>query len=141
MDYKFKDFYHVLLENLDSFDGEYASFIDNGPKLFKLLLDILEDEKLTKQSRLEISAAIAYYAVPLDIIPEITYGPYGYTDDIYLTCYVLKKIAKEYDDEILKKYWFFDEDLIDIMDECFNKSKEILEEDQFEKILKYVGLC
>ena len=39
--------------------------------------------------RLEISAAIAYYVAPDDIIPEEIYGPYGYIDDIFISVYVL----------------------------------------------------
>ena len=35
-----KDFYDTLIENLDSYKGEYASFIDCGPNLFKLMCDI-----------------------------------------------------------------------------------------------------
>ena len=42
MEDKIKDFYDTLIENLDSYNGEYASFIDCGPNLFKLLGDILE---------------------------------------------------------------------------------------------------
>ena len=37
MEEKFKDFYDTLIENLESYNGEYASFIDCGPNLFKLL--------------------------------------------------------------------------------------------------------
>ena len=43
MENQFKDFYDVLSENLESYQGEYASFIDHGPKLFKLLTKILDD--------------------------------------------------------------------------------------------------
>ena len=34
MEDRFKDFYDTLLDNLDSYSGEYASFIDCGPNLF-----------------------------------------------------------------------------------------------------------
>ena len=56
---EFKDFSDTLRENLDSFEGEYASFIDCGPNLFTLLCDLLDNKKLSKESRLEINAAIA----------------------------------------------------------------------------------
>ncbi len=91
MENRFKDFYDVLSDNLESFQGEYASFIDHGPKLFKLLTEILDEKDLTPNLRLQISAAIAYYVVPMDVIPEQIYGPYGYIDDIYITVYITKK--------------------------------------------------
>ena len=85
---EFKDFYCTLIENLENYDGEYASFIDCGPNLFKLLCDLL-DEDIDRESRLEINAAISYYVVPMDVIPEQIYGPYGYIDDIFISVYVL----------------------------------------------------
>ena len=40
----FKDFYCTLIENLENYDGEYASFIDCGPNLFRLLCDLLDED-------------------------------------------------------------------------------------------------
>ncbi len=81
---KFKDFSDTLRENLSSFEGYYASFIDCGLNLFSLLCNILDDKLINTQLRLEISAAIAYYVIPNDVIPEEIYGPYGYIDDIFI---------------------------------------------------------
>ena len=82
----FKEFYDALTENLDSYNGQYASFIDNGPKLYKLLSNLLMNynKELDSEDKMKINAAISYYVVPLDVIPESEYGPYGYIDDIYL---------------------------------------------------------
>lgn len=90
---EFKDFSDTLRENLASFGGDYAPFIDCGPNLFTLLCDILDKKVLSRESRLEINAAIAYYVIPNDVIPEEIYGPYGYIDDIFVATYVLKRIA------------------------------------------------
>ena len=40
MESEFRDFYDTLRDNLDNYTGEYESFIDYGPKLFKLLCDL-----------------------------------------------------------------------------------------------------
>ena len=70
---EFKDFYDTLIENLEGYEGEYAYFINCGPNLFNLLCDLLSQEEINRQMRLEISAAIAYYVAPDDIIPEEMY--------------------------------------------------------------------
>ena len=137
---EFKDFYQTLRENLETYNGEYASFIDCGPNLFKLLSDVLEEEALDRETRLEVSAAISYYVVPMDVIPETIYGPYGYIDDIYISVYVLNRIAEKYGYDLLQEVWNFDNNIKDVLDDCYNKSSEILEEDQIEAILIYVGL-
>ena len=99
---EFKDFYDTLIENLDGYEGEYAYFINCGPNLFNLLCDLLSQKEISREMRLEISAAIAYYVAPDDIIPEEIYGPYGYIDDIFVSVYVLRKVAKEFGYEFLQ---------------------------------------
>ena len=44
MEATFKDFYDTLIENLETYTGEYESFIDYGPDLFKLLCDLLNSD-------------------------------------------------------------------------------------------------
>lgn len=136
---EFKDFYCTLIENLENYDGEYASFIDCGPNLFKLLCDLL-DEDIDRESRLEINAAISYYVVPMDVIPEQIYGPYGYIDDIFISVYVLKKIAEKYSYDLLQEVWENDNDIEAVIDDCYEKSFDVLEDEQIEAILYYVGL-
>lgn len=135
----FKDFYDALVENLNSYEEEYDSFIDYGPDLYKLLCSCLNYEEVNSDLRLSISAAIAYYVVPMDIIPETIYGPYGYIDDIYITVFVLRKIAHELGYEFLQKLWENDEDIEKVIEICFKESVEVLE-DKVEDILTYVGL-
>lgn len=135
----FKAFYDTLIENLDSYDGEYASFIDYGPDLYKLLCAVLDSNELTQDLRLTVSAAIAYYVVPMDVIPEQEYGPYGYIDDIFISVYSLKKVADELGYELLQYYWEFDTDVKEVMDDCYEKSVELLG-DKVYPVLSYVGL-
>ncbi len=139
MESDFKDFYDVLCENLESYQGEYASFIDYGPKLFKLLTDVLDEKEIDSKHRLEISAAIAYYVVPMDVIPEQIYGPYGYIDDIFITVYMIKKLAENFGYAFLEKTWDEEGSLKSVVEECYYKSREVLE-DKTEQILSYVGL-
>ena len=136
---KFKDFSDTLRENLDSFEGEYAPFIDCGPNLFTLLCDLLDNKKLSKESRLEINAAIAYYVIPNDVIPEEVYGPYGYIDDIFVTVYVLRRIADNHGYDFLQEIWRPNNNIKDVIDDCYNHSLELLE-DKVYPILSYSGL-
>ena len=139
MAHGFKDFYCTLLENLENFDGEYASFIDCGPNLFKLLCDLL-DEDIDKEDRIKINAAISYYVVPMDVIPEEIYGAYGYIDDIFISAYVLKFLAEKYSFDFLQEVWDFGNDVEEVIEDCYEKSLESLTDEQIEAILFYVGL-
>lgn len=136
---EFKDFYDTLVENLEGYEGEYAYFINCGPNLFNLLCDLLSQKEISRQMRLEISAAIAYYVAPDDIIPEEIYGPYGYIDDIFISVYVLRKVAKEFGYEFLQNLWKHDSDVKEVMDDCYDNSLSLLE-DKVHEVLSYVGL-
>lgn len=137
--YNFKDFSDTLIENLDSYNGEYASFIDCGPNLFKLLCNLLTQEELSKELRLKISAAIAYYVIPNDVVPEEEYGPYGYIDDIFVSVHVLREVAEEYGYDYLQQFWTAETDVNWVMDDCYEKSAELLE-DKKDLVLKVMGL-
>ena len=139
MEDEFKDFYDTLIENLEGYDGEYAYFINCGPNLFNLLCNLLSKKEISRPMRLEISAAIAYYVAPDDIIPEEIYGPYGYIDDIFIAVYVLRKVAKEFGYEFLQNLWKHETDVKEVMDDCYDNSLELLE-DKVHAVLSYVGL-
>ena len=133
----FKDFYDTLIDNLENYTGEYESFIDYGPQLFKLLCELLNSD-VDDSLRLPICGAIAYYVNPDDVIPEQIYGPYGYIDDIYLSSYVLRMVGQKHGYEFLQEY--STENIEDIITECEAKSLEILKEDEIKSIISYVGL-
>lgn len=133
----FKDFYDTLIDNLENYAGEYESFIDYGPKLFKLLCELLNSD-VDDSLRLPICGAIAYYVNPDDVIPEQIYGPYGYIDDIYLSSHVLKMVGEKHGYEFLQEY--STEKIEDIINECESKSLEILKDDEIKRIISYVGL-
>lgn len=133
----FKDYYDTLVKNLETYTGEYESFIDYGPKLFKLLCDLLNSE-IDYSLRLPICGAIAYYVTPDDVIPESIYGPYGYIDDIYLSSHVLRMVADYHGWEFVQE--ISSPDIEEIINECENKSLELLNEDEIKSILDYCGL-
>ncbi|QUH22373.1 DUF1232 domain-containing protein [Methanobacterium alkalithermotolerans] len=136
---EFKDFYDVIRENLEDYDGNYEEFINYGPDLFKLLTEVLNQNEVDAATRLKISAALAYYVAPFDVIPETIYGPDGYIDDIFVCLYVLKDIENKMGFEFLEELWESEKDLQEVIDECYEKSKDAVE-DKIDHILRYVGL-
>ena len=138
MEAAFKDFYDTLCENLETYSGEYESFIDYGPDLFRTLCELLKSD-IDHSLRLPVCGAIAYYVTPDDVIPENVYGPYGYIDDIYLSSYVLRMVAEVHGYGFIQEKSSFS-DVKDIIDECEAKSLEMLRDDEIESILEYIGL-
>ena len=89
--------------------------------------------------RVYLTSAIAYFVIPNDVISEEIYGAYGYVDDIYISVYVLKKVADDNRYEILQKHWNDDSNIKNVINESYDSSLELLE-DKVDDVLSYVGL-
>lgn len=109
------------------------------PDFYKLLCDILDEDIIFEEYGPEIRAALAYFVIPNDIVPEELYGIAGYMDDLYVSCYVLKLVYHDYP-EVIEKYWMINEDFSKILDLCYTKSEKELEENNIrEKTLAFAG--
>lgn len=135
----FTDFYEVMKENLNNSNKDYEKFIDHAPDIFKLLTEILSQKKVDPIIRLKISAALAYFVAPYDVISEQVYGPMGYIDDIFISVYVLKDVEDDLGFGNLQSIWDGDEELKTVIEKCYDKSVEFLG-NRTDEIIRYVGL-
>jgi len=135
----FENFYEVLKECVDEYDGKLSDTIRLAPDIFKLLINLLKDPMVPAKSKPLINATIAYFVAPSDVLPEETFGSIGYLDDLFLCAWTIKKLEKEIGYEVLKKNWEGEGELKDVIDDVYKKSREYvwgMEADIFE----YVGL-
>lgn len=135
-----KSYFDFLREELYSFEGDFDKFIYYIPDFFVLLCKLL-DEDVAVEDRRKINSALAYFVVPNDVISEEIYGPMGYIDDIYVCTVVLNEMQEKYGFELLNQLWEHDEDLNYVLEYSYNKSSQMLEEQNLiDKILEYSGL-
>jgi uncharacterized membrane protein YkvA (DUF1232 family) len=131
-----KDEFQRLKDSNDEIDSDLLYF----PDLIQLLCDMLDSDVIDKDSRILINAALGYLVVPNDLVPEDVYGPYGYMDDMYVACVVLKKL-KDYYYDTISRLWDDNETFDSILDRCTTKSEKFLDEKNLkEKLLRYCGL-
>ena len=129
-----------LKKELNNFAGDFPQYIHNLPDFFDLLCKLTEEE-ISKDTKREIYAALAYFVLPNDVISEEIYGPAGYIDDLFVCCLVLKKIEKEYGLGVLDKSWQGDGEIKEVMDLCYTETlKELEEQNLVEAILKETTL-
>ncbi len=64
---------------------------------------------------------------------------YGYIDDIFITTYVIRLLADVYGYEFLENYWESEDDFEDVVELCYERSKDVLREKTTD-VLNYVGL-
>lgn len=136
---EFHGFYENLCKTVEESSGLYDELIEQCPKFFKLLCDILNDEDADWHTRLLINSALAYFVAPKDIIAEEDYGAMGYIDDIFLCSYVLNEIKNKVSSELILKNWKGEEDILELIDKTFEDSKKVVGK-KYSEILEFAGL-
>lgn len=133
-----KDFDQLLQEAIGEYEGRHDDLIYQAPALYRLLTHVLDDPGLPGHLRPLVLAAIAYFILPADIIPEDLEGPYGYMDDIWLCAFVADRIRQELGDEILTGNWDGEAPLLPLIQDILGQEDTLIGEKK-ELVLRYIG--
>ena len=130
-------FLDLLTKNIDLYEGPNKELQQYCPKFFELLSNILNDKFVDWHTKVMISAALGYFVLEDDVIPDAEEN--GYIDDLYLVTYILNEIKNNQSPEIIIRNWRGEEDIIRLIDEIFIKASDIVGP-LSKEILKKVGL-
>lgn len=133
------DFDQHLEQAVAHYEGRYEHIIYQAPALYRLLLHLLDDPNLPGRYRPLVISALAYFYLPVDIIPEDLGGPGGLVDDVYLAAFILDYLRRNLGStEILTSNWDGKTPLLPLIDEILAK-EETLIDDKRDLILWYIG--
>jgi uncharacterized membrane protein YkvA (DUF1232 family) len=133
-----KPFDQLLKEDIADYEGRHDDLIYQAPAFYRLLTYLLDDPRLPRSLRPLVLAAIAYFILPVDIIPEELEGPYGYVDDIWLCAFVADRVRQEIGtDEILISHWDGEGAILPLMEEILTGENDLIE-DKKKLILDYI---
>jgi uncharacterized membrane protein YkvA (DUF1232 family) len=130
-------FFDLLTKNIELYEGPNKELQEYCPQFFGLLSNILNDKFVDWHTKIMISAAMGYFVLDCDIIPDTQEN--GYIDDLYLITYVLNEIKNSQTPEIIIRNWNEDTDIIQLIDEVFEATSSILG-NLSKPILQKVGL-
>jgi uncharacterized membrane protein YkvA (DUF1232 family) len=134
-----KPFDQLLKEDIADYEGRHDDLIYQAPAFYRLLTYLLDDPRLPRSLRPLVLAAIAYFILPVDIIPEELEGPYGYVDDIWLCAFVADRVRQEIGaDEILVTHWDGEGSILPLFEEILTGENELIK-DKKKLILEYIG--
>ncbi|MDD4650783.1 MAG: YkvA family protein [Methanothrix sp.] len=134
-----KRFDAILEKDISGYDGKFSRLIAEAPALYKLMTRLLDDPDCPRSMSPLVIAAIAYFILPEDIIPEEKFGPVGYVDDIYLCAFVANEVAKESaSPDILARNWEGKAPIDELVKEILDREKELIGEEG-ERIMQYIG--
>jgi uncharacterized membrane protein YkvA (DUF1232 family) len=134
-----KRFDKLLEEEVSTYQGKHSGLIMQAPALYRLMTRLLDDKALPGNLSQLVIAAIAYFILPGDVIPEDKYGPQGFVDDIFLCAFVADQIRKATaSDDILVRNWDGKTPVIPLIKEILS-SEEKLIGDKKRTIMEYIG--
>ena len=134
-----KRFDALLEEDVSGYKGELSDLISNAPALYRLMTRLLDDPALPREMSQLVIAAIAYFILPEDVIPEDKYGPRGYVDDLFLCAFVADQVMRETgSEEILTRNWDGKVPIVPLITDILGREKELLG-DKKENIMQYIG--
>lgn len=76
-----------------------------APDMFVLLARLARDPRVKGSDKAMLVAGLAYFLSPMDIVPEILLGPFGYVDDVALAAYLLHRLMNHTDPSVLNDHW------------------------------------
>jgi len=138
MDEKQQDYYQKLrvkiADYLEKNHFEYADILLLAPDFFHLLIKLSMDPRVDKLKKVKLAFAITYFFSPIDLLPELLFGPVGYLDDIALTAYVLNDFVNNNESELLYEHWAGQSDILASIQNVLTLADKFLGEGLWNKI-------
>lgn len=117
-----EDYYRKLRRRMrrwlakpDGKAARWAEYLLFAPDLFHLVFKLALDPEVRLANRMRLAAVVAYFMSPLDLVPEMIAGPFGFLDDIALAAYVLHRLVNTTDRVIVERHWAGEGDLLALL--------------------------
>jgi uncharacterized membrane protein YkvA (DUF1232 family) len=137
--FQLKRFDDLLERDISDYKGEFKELIHQAPALYRLMTKLLDDRALPSRMSPLVIAAIAYFILPEDVIPEDKFGPVGYVDDIYLCAFVANEVVKAAGTQaILTRNWDGNTPVVALVNEILEREQELIG-DKKDRIMQYIG--
>lgn len=96
------------------------------PDVFVLMLRLAMDKEVPTSTRTLLASTLAYFVMPLDLMPEGVIGPAGYLDDLVIALAVLAKTFGEELEPYAEKYWSGSKPLRTVLGDVLRSANSLL---------------
>lgn len=134
-------FYDRLRSRIESHAAERAGektaeILLLVPDVFVFLLRLMLDPEVPRAKRALIGSAIAYFVLPVDLLPEAMIGPGGYLDDLVLALAVLSQSFGSDLEPFARKYWSGSQSLRKVIRDVLQSAHGLLGTDLHGRLRK-----
>lgn len=121
-------------------DHPWLRYVLLAPDLLHLLLCLMADPQIPAKPKSMLAGVLAYFVLPVDLLPEGLIGPVGYLDDVALTAFALNQLLNHADPAILRRHWAGDGDILELIQEIVKRADEIIGSGLVNKIRDKLGI-
>ena len=119
--------------------GTAGEFLLAVPDMFMLLWRLANDPRVPPKSKLLLGAGLAYFFSPLDLLPEVLFGPIGFVDDLVLGAFIISRLIDEVDPEILREHWSGREDVLAFVQRVIASSDKLVNPRVLKGLKRFLG--
>ncbi|MBN1879464.1 DUF1232 domain-containing protein [bacterium] len=140
------DYYRRLRVKMKQYTGQsgnpkhtISELLMVAPDLFHLAICLMGDPDVPLKFKAKLGAAIAYFISPIDLLPELLLGPFGYIDDIAILAWVLNSMLNQIDQDIVLRYWAGDSTVLTTIQRIIDTTDKLLGKGLLKKIKSSFG--
>lgn len=104
------------------------------PDIFVLLVRLLLDPEVPARSRALIGGALAYFLLPVDLLPEALVGFGGFVDDLVIAAAVLSQALGDGLEPFAARYWSGDRKLREVLRDIAASASVLLGRDLYARL-------
>lgn len=109
------------------------------PDVFILLVRLALDKDVPASTRAMIGGALAYFVLPVDLLPEALLAGAGFMDDLVLAAAVLSQAFGGDLEPYARKHWSGSEDLRVVIRDISETAQSLLGQNLYERLRKLMG--
>lgn len=118
--------------------GKAGQYLLLAPDVFILLWRLAKDPRVNSQHKMLLGTGIAYYLLPLDLMPEALMGPIGLLDDLVLGVYILNTLMSDTDEDVIREHWSGSQDVLEMIRGVVANADGMVASSVLDKIRKFV---
>lgn len=118
---------------------QLARFLLTVPDIFLLLVRLSLDKDVPEGSRAMIGGALAYFILPIDMVPEGFVGPAGYVDDLVLAATILENAFDRRLEAISLRHWSGSGDLFKVLQELTGAGRLLMGDRLYQRLRRLLA--
>jgi len=96
------------------------------PDLIVLLLRLAQDPRVPAGSKALAIFGVGYALSPIDLLPEIFFGPLGFVDDLLVVAAAVSRIVNHVHPDLVRSHWPGHGDVLDVVHRVTQWSETVI---------------